>query len=158
MSKAMQTKWLTAEKITSIFGELSQLMPAKRSSIREILESQQSVILAAIERGNSLRDIVNFLARKGLKVSHETLRKIVLQWQEGAKSAVKVESKIADNAMREHKGENQDIVKDDQSALVNEGQIRPGNCEPLNSALKSFCREEKTKKADFEVEPDKESY
>lgn len=136
MSKAIQIKRLTADKITSIFDELSRLKPSERSSIRKVLESQQSVILAAIKRGNSLRDIVNFLAKKGLKVSHETLRKIVLQWQEGAKSAAKV----------------------DQSALVNGGQIRTDNCDPLNSVSKSFCREGKTKKADFEVESDKESY
>ena len=93
MSKCMQTKRLSPDKIATIFEELSLLMPSNRLSTREVLESQQAVILAAIERGNSLRDIVNFLTKKGLKSSHETLRKCVLRWQGGASSSVKTESK-----------------------------------------------------------------
>ena len=93
MSKCMQTKKLSPDKIATIFEELSLLMPSNRLSTREVLESQQAVILAAIERGNSLRDIVNFLTKKGLKSSHETLRKCVLRWQGGASSSVKTESK-----------------------------------------------------------------
>ena len=93
MSKCMQTKKLSPDKIATIIEELSLLMPSNRLSTREVLESQQAVILAAIERGNSLRDIVNFLTKKGLKSSHETLRKCVLRWQGVASSSVKTESK-----------------------------------------------------------------
>ena len=93
MSKCVQKKRLSADKIASIFEGLSRLMPSNRPSTREVLESQQAVILAAIARGNSLRDIVNFLTKKGLNVSHESLRKIVLLWQSGVASGVKSESK-----------------------------------------------------------------
>ena len=93
MSKCVQKKRLSADKIASIFEGLSRLMPSNRPSTREVLESQQAVILAAIARGNSLRDIVNFLTKKGLNVSHESLRKIVLLWQSGVASGVKPESK-----------------------------------------------------------------
>lgn len=86
-------KRLSADKVASIFEGLSRLMPSNRLSTREVLESQQAVILAAISRGNSLRDIVNFLTKKGLKASHETLRKMVLQWQNEATPSVKAESK-----------------------------------------------------------------
>ena len=92
MSKCMQTKRLSPDKIATMFDELSRLMPSNRLSTCEVLESQQTVILAAIKRGNSLRDIVNFLSKKGLKFSHETLRKCVLRWQGGASSGVKTES------------------------------------------------------------------
>ena len=93
MSKCVQKKRLSADKIASIFEGLSRLMPSNRPSTREVLESQQAVILAAIARGNSLRDIVNFLTKKGLNVSHESLRKSVLLWQSGVASGVKSESK-----------------------------------------------------------------
>ena len=93
MSKCVQKKRLSADKIASIFEGLSRLMPSNRPSTREVLESQQAVILAAIARGNSLRDIVNFLTKKGLNVSHESLRKVVLLWQSGVASGVKPESK-----------------------------------------------------------------
>ena len=93
MSKCVQRKRLSADKIASIFEGLSRLMPSNRPSTREVLESQQAVILAAIARGNSLRDIVNFLTKKGLNVSHESLRKVVLLWQSGVASGVKPESK-----------------------------------------------------------------
>ena len=97
MSKCVQKKRLSADKIASIFEGLSRLMPSNRPSTREVLESQQAVILAAIARGNSLRDIVNFLTKKGLNVSHESLRKIVLLWQGGVASGVKPESKKAED-------------------------------------------------------------
>ena len=97
MSKCVQRKRLSADKIASIFEGLSRLMPSNRPSTREVLESQQAVILAAIARGNSLRDIVNFLTKKGLNVSHESLRKIVLLWQGGVASGVKPESKKAED-------------------------------------------------------------
>ena len=97
MSKCVQKKRLSADKIASIFEGLSRLMPSNRPSTREVLESQQAVILAAIARGNSLRDIVNFLTKKGLNVSHESLRKIVLLWQSGVASGVKPESKKAED-------------------------------------------------------------
>ena len=97
MSKCVQKKRLSADKIASIFEGLSRLMPSNRPSTREVLESQQAVILAAIARGNSLRDIVNFLTKKGLNVSHESLRKSVLLWQSGVASGVKPESKKAED-------------------------------------------------------------
>ena len=97
MSKCVQRKRLSADKIASIFEGLSRLMPSNRPSTREVLESQQAVILAAIARGNSLRDIVNFLTKKGLNVSHESLRKSVLLWQSGVASGVKPESKEAED-------------------------------------------------------------
>ncbi|MDD3682920.1 MAG: hypothetical protein PHW09_03460 [Desulfovibrio desulfuricans] len=97
MSKCVQKKRLSADKIASIFEGLSRLMPSNRPSTREVLESQRAVILAAIARGNSLRDIVNFLTKKGLNVSHESLRKIVLLWQGGVASGVKPESKKAED-------------------------------------------------------------
>ncbi len=97
MSKCVQKKRLSADKIASIFEGLSRLMPSNRPSTREVLESQQAVILAAIARGNSLRDIVNFLTKKGLNVSHESLRKSVLLWQSGVASGVKPESKEAED-------------------------------------------------------------
>ena len=97
MSKCVQKKRLSADKIASIFEGLSRLMPSNRPSTREVLESQQVVILAAIARGNSLRDIVNFLTKKGLNVSHESLRKSVLLWQSGVASGVKPESKKAED-------------------------------------------------------------
>jgi len=93
MSKCVQRKRLSADKIASIFEGLSRLMPSNRPSTREVLESQQAVILAAIARGNSLRDIVNFLTKKGLNVSHESLRKSVLLWQSGVAPGVEPESK-----------------------------------------------------------------
>lgn len=64
MSKCVQKKRLSADKIASIFEGLSRLMPSNRPSTREVLESQRAVILAAIARGNSLRDIVNFLTKR----------------------------------------------------------------------------------------------
>ena len=97
MSNCVQKKRLSADKISSIFEGLSRLMPSNRPSTREVLESQQAVILAAIARGNSLRDIVNFLTKKGLNVSHESLRKVVLLWQGGVASGVKPESKKAED-------------------------------------------------------------
>ena len=97
MSKCVQKKRLSADRIASIFEGLSRLMPSNRPSTREVLESQQAVILAAIARGNSLRDIVNFLTKKGLNVSHESLRKVVLLWQSGVASGVKPESKKAED-------------------------------------------------------------
>ena len=97
MSKCVQRKRLSADKIASIFEGLSRLMPSNRPSTREVLESQQAVILAAIARGNSLRDIVNFLTKKGLNVSHESLRKVVLLWQSGVALGVKPESKEAED-------------------------------------------------------------
>lgn len=93
MSNCVQKKRLSADKISSIFEGLSRLMPSNRPSTRDVLESQQAVILAAIARGNSLRDIVNFLTKKGLRASHETLRKMVLQWQNETTPSVKAESK-----------------------------------------------------------------
>ena len=93
MSKCVQKKRLSADKVASIFEGLSRLMPSNRLSTREVLESQQTVILAAISRGNSLRDIVKFLTKKGLRASHETLRKMVLQWQNETTPSVKAESK-----------------------------------------------------------------
>ena len=112
MSKCVQKKRLSADKIASIFEGLSRLMPSNRPSTREVLESQQAVILAAIARGNSLRDIVNFLTKKGLNVSHESLRKSVLLWQSGVASGVKPESK---------KGE--DIQDVEGAAAVKNGTI-----------------------------------
>ena len=93
MSNCVQKKRLSADKVASIFEGLSRLMPSNRLSTREVLESQQTVILAAISRGNSLRDIVKFLTKKGLRASHETLRKMVLQWQNETTPSVKAESK-----------------------------------------------------------------
>jgi len=87
-------------------------MPSNRPSTREVLESQQAVILAAIARGNSLRDIVNFLTKKGLNVSHESLRKSVLLWQSGVAPGVEPESK---------KGE--DIQNVEGAAAVKNGTI-----------------------------------
>ena len=112
MSNCVQKKRLSADKVASIFEGLSRLMPSNRPSTREVLESQQTVILAAIARGNSLRDIVNFLTKKGLNVSHESLRKIVLLWQSGVASGVKPESK---------KGE--DIQDVEGAAAVKNGTI-----------------------------------
>ena len=77
MPKTQHNRQLSEEKISAIFDGLLKLTPSKKLSIREIIEDKKDVVLAAIANGNSFRDIVNYLSKKGLNLSHETLRKIV---------------------------------------------------------------------------------
>ena len=157
MSNCVQKKRLSADKISSIFEGLSRLMPSNRPSTREVLESQQAVILAAIARGNSLRDIVNYLSKKGLNLSHETLRKIVGQWQQA--DVMHVNSAAA-KAVQNHEPATA-VNRTIEPKIV----VGPVNSLPTVShkdadsvTKKEATKREKFEKAKFEVEPDKEAY
>lgn len=71
---------LSEDKVKEIFQGLKSLMPPKKPTLSEILDDNKAVIVAAINKGNSLRDIAKYLSDSGLKTSHETLRKTVEKW------------------------------------------------------------------------------
>ena len=157
MSNCVQKKRLSADKISSIFEGLSRLMPSNRPSTREVLESQQAVILAAIARGNSLRDIVNYLSKKGLNLSHETLRKIVGQWQQGDVMHV---NSATTKAVQDHQPATAETRQIESRIVVGTVNSLPtGSHRDADSVTKKeSTKREKFEKAKFEVEPDKEAY
>ena len=157
MSNCVQKKRLSADKISSIFEGLSRLMPSNRPSTREVLESQQAVILAAIARGNSLRDIVNYLSKKGLNLSHETLRKIVGQWQQGDVMHV---NSATTKAVQDHQPATAETRQIESRIVVGTVNSLPtGSHRDADSVTKKeSTKREKFEKAKFEVEPDKETY
>ena len=169
MSNCVQKKRLSADKISSIFEGLSRLMPSNRPSTREVLESQQAVILAAIARGNSLRDIVNYLSKKGLNLSHETLRKIVGQWQDvDLQHAKGVTIKAARRQETVAGIVGKPIAKSkpiEGQKIDVKGVIETGNKMSTNNKAPSTASDlvtdkenEKIESSKFDVEPDKDIY
>ena len=157
MSKCVQRKRLSADKIASIFEGLSRLMPSKKLSIREIIEDKKDVVLAAIANGNSFRDIVNYLSKKGLNLSHETLRKIVGQWQQGDVMHV---NSATTKAVQEHEPATADNRPIDPHIMVGTVNSLPtvSHRDADSVTKKEATKREKFEKAKFEVEPDKEAY
>ena len=157
MSNCVQKKRLSADKVASIFEGLSRLMPSNRLSTREVLESQQAVILAAIARGNSLRDIVNYLSKKGLNLSHETLRKIVGQWQQGDVMHV---NSATTKAVQDHQPATAETRQIESRIVVGTVNSLPtvSHKDADSVTKKEATKREKFEKAKFEVEPDKEAY
>lgn len=80
MPRGIRKIEMNEDKIQRLFLDLAKLEPPKKPTVKEVLESYKSNIEAAIKRGNSLRDIAKFLTDGGMKVSHETLRKLAEEW------------------------------------------------------------------------------
>ena len=157
MSKCVQRKRLSADKIASIFEGLSRLMPSKKLSIREIIEDKKDVVLAAIANGNSFRDIVNYLSKKGLNLSHETLRKIVGHWQQGEVMHV---NSATTKAVQDHQPATAETRQIESRIVVGTVNSLPtvSHRDADSVTKKEATKREKFEKAKFEVEPDKEAY
>ena len=157
MPKTQHNKRLSEEKISAIFDGLLKLTPSKKLSIREIIEDKKDVVLAAIANGNSFRDIVNYLSKKGLNLSHETLRKIVGQWQQGDVMHV---NSATTKAVQEHEPATADNRPIDPHIMVGTVNSLPtvSHRDADSVTKKEATKREKFEKAKFEVEPDKEAY
>lgn len=80
MAKGIRKIQLGEDQIQRLFLDLTKLEPPKKPTLPEVLETYKGSIETAIKRGNSLRDVAKFLTDGGLKVSHETLRKLAAEW------------------------------------------------------------------------------
>lgn len=157
MPKTQHNRRLSEEKISAIFDGLLKLTPSKKLSIREIIEDKKDVVLAAIANGNSFRDIVNYLSKKGLNLSHETLRKIVGQWQQGD---VMLVNSATTKAVQEHEPATADNRPIEPHIVVGTVNSLPtvSHKDADSVTKKEATKREKFEKAKFEVEPDKEAY
>lgn len=169
MPKTQHNRRLSEEKISAIFDGLLKLTPSKKLSIREIIEDKKDVVLAAIANGNSFRDIVNYLSKKGLNLSHETLRKIVGQWQDvdlqhakGApiKAARRQETVagIVGKPIAKSKPIEGQII-DVKAAIETGNKMSTNNKAPSTASDFVTDKEnEKIESSKFDVEPDKDIY
>lgn len=80
MPKGIRKIELGEDQIQRLFLDLAKLEPPKKPTMKEVLETHKGNIETALKRGNSLRDVAKFLTDGGLKVSHETLRKLAEEW------------------------------------------------------------------------------
>ena len=169
MPKTQHNRRLSKEKISAIFDGLLRLTPSKKLSIREIIEDKKDVVLAAIANGNSLCDIVNYLSKKGLNLSHETLRKIVGQWQDvdlqhakGApiKAARRQETVAGIVGKPIAKSKPIEGQKIDVKGVIETGNKMSTNNKAPSTASDFVTdkENEKIESSKFDVEPDKDIY
>lgn len=139
MPKGIRKIDMDEDQVQRLFLDLTKLEPPKKPTLPEVLETYKGSIETAIKRGNSFRDIAKFLTDGGIKVSHETLRKMAEEWGFSARKAKATTQKSSKETVKnstEIKASKPVDSVESPSDKVSEGDSQNGQIESSSGRFK----------------------
>lgn len=152
MPKGIRKIDMDEEQIQRLFLDLTKLEPPKKPTVKEVLDTYKGNIETAIKRGNSLRDISKFLTDGGMKVSHETLRKLAEEWGFSANKQKSVQKNSVQKSVK-------NSTENNPLKTVELGENILGKTADMSTKKQAKKDKEKVeKKGTFTVVPDRVEY